>query len=152
MAFGVTGTTGQLLLKVVGGRRAQAFARQLADHAAPWAAEQALGLLVGQQDALAFQVLDNDAGGNIGNDRVQELRQLGHFLAVLLGQLLGLQQLQFLAAAFGNVAGDLGEPHQLPGIVVHGFNHYMGVERRAVLAQAGACFFKTPRAPRLFKV
>ena len=90
MALGTAGATRQLLLKVVGRCGGKAVTGQLADHAAPRPAEQALGLLVGQQDALAFQVLDNDAGRNVGNHRIQELRQLGHFLAVLLGQLLGL--------------------------------------------------------------
>ncbi|MNM59370.1 hypothetical protein D3C81_706210 [compost metagenome] len=152
MALGAAGATGQLLFQVTGSTRCQAFAGQLPGHAALRPAEQAFGLLVGQQDALAFQVLDNNAGGDVGNHRIKKLRQLGHFLAVLLGQFLGLQQFQLLPVALGNVAGDLGETHQLPGIVVHRVDHHMGMEGRAVLAQARTGLFEAPGAARLLKV
>ncbi|MNH11643.1 hypothetical protein D3C79_711640 [compost metagenome] len=57
-----------------------------------------------------------------------------------------------MPVALGNVAGDLGETHQLPGIVVHRVDHHMGMEGRAVLAQARTGLFEAPGAARLLKV
>ncbi|MNO75782.1 hypothetical protein D3C76_668410 [compost metagenome] len=152
VTFAAARAPGELLFQVVGGGWRQAFTGQAPDHAVSAGAEQAFGLLVGQQDALAVQVLDDDAGGDVGDHRIEELRQVGHFLAVLFSQFLGLQQFQLLLAPLGDVPRDLGETHQATAVIVHGIDHHMGMKRRAILAQAWADLFEAPGTARLLKV
>ena len=101
-------------------------------------AEQLFRPIVDQQDLTRNGVFDHHAGGNIGDDVIEEFRQRRHFGALRFGQVFGAQQLLLLLAALGNVAGDLGEADQLSFVIMDGVDDHMRPEGAAVLAVAPA--------------
>ena len=129
-------------VKVVAEFSRHAFVRLFVDQQRFRDAEQLFRPVVNQQDFARNGVLDHHAGGNIGDDIVEEFRQRRHFRALRFGQIFGAQQFLLLLAALGDVAGDFSEADQPSFVVMDGVNHHVRPEGAAVFAVTPAFIFE----------